>query len=114
MTILNAQSGFSGILNMLPLMIIMFLIMYFIIIRPQKKQQKEFDEMLANLKKGDRILTRGGIYGTIVEFVGKDKQKILIDAGGNTKFQISRSYIATSVDKESEKKIDTKKTKENK
>ena len=44
MTILNAQSGFSGILNMLPLMIIMFLIMYFIIIRPQKKQQKEFDE----------------------------------------------------------------------
>ena len=114
MTILNAQSGFSGILNMLPLMLIMFLIMYFIIIRPQRKQQKEFDEMLTNLKKGDRILTRGGIYGTIVDFIGNDKQKLLIDVGSNTKFQISKAYIATSIDKESEKKVTTKKTKEEK
>ena len=114
MFILDTQSGFSGILNMLPLMLIMFLIMYFIIIRPQRKQQKEFDEMLTNLKKGDRILTRGGIYGTIVDFIGNDKQKLLIDAGSNTKFQISKAYIATSIDKESEKKVTTKKTEEEK
>ena len=90
------------------LMVAMFLIMYFIVIRPQKKQQKEFEEMLANLKKGDKILTRGGIYAVIIDFVGKDKQKILVDAGNNTKFQISRSYIATYIDS-NDKKEDNKK-----
>ena len=90
------------------LMVAMFLIMYFIVIRPQKKQQKEFEEMLANLKKGDKILTRGGIYAVIIDFVGKDKQKLLVDAGNNTKFQISRSYIATYIDS-NDKKEDNKK-----
>ena len=59
--------------------------------------------MLANLKKGDRILTRGGIYCVIVDFVGENKNKILVEAGGNMKFHISRSYIATLVDKEKPK-----------
>ena len=94
----------SGMLNPIILMVIMFLIMYFIVIRPQKKQQKEFEDMLLNLKKGDKILTRGGIYAVIVDFVGKDKQKILVDAGNSTKFQISRSYIATSIAKEANTK----------
>jgi len=91
------------------LMVAMFLIMYFIVIRPQKKQQKEFEEMLSNLKKGDKILTRGGIYAVILDFVGKDKQKILVDAGNGTKFQISRSYIATYIDNNLDKKEDKKK-----
>ena len=95
--------------NPIILMVAMFLIMYFIVIRPQKKQQKEFEEMLANLKKGDKILTRGGIYVVIVDFVGKDKQKVLVDAGNGTKFQISRSYIATYVDTNADKKEDKKK-----
>ena len=60
--------------------------------------------MIANLKKGDRILTRGGIYCIVLDFIGNEKQKILVDAGSNVKFQISRSYIATVVDKESVKK----------
>ena len=94
----------GGMLNPIILMVIMFLIMYFIVIRPQKKQQKEFEDMLLNLKKGDKILTRGGIYVVIIDFVGKDKQKILVDAGNGTKFQISRSYIATSIDKEASNK----------
>ena len=64
----DAQGGLGGMLGMLPLMVIMFLIMYFIIIRPQKKQQKQFEDMIANLKKGDRILTKGGIYCIIIDF----------------------------------------------
>ena len=105
MDILFAQdsSGFGGILGTIVPFLLMFLIMYFIIIRPQRKQQKQFDEMLANLKKGDRILTRGGIYCVIVDFVGEDKNKILVEAGGNIKFHISRSYIATLVDKDKAK-----------
>ena len=55
MYILEGGLG-GGILGMLPLMVIMFLIMYFIIIRPQKKQQKQFDEMISNLKKGEQAV----------------------------------------------------------
>ena len=99
----GAQSGAGGILSMLPLMNIMFLIMYFIIIRPQKKQQKQFEDMIANLKKGDKVLTKGGIYCTIVDFIGKEKHKILVDAGSNTKIQISRAYISAVISNESQK-----------
>ena len=105
MDILFAQEagGFGGVIGTIIPFLLMFLIMYFIIIRPQRKQQKQFDEMIANLKKGDRILTKGGIYCMIVDFVGEDKHKLLVEAGGNIKFHISRSYIATLVDKEKTK-----------
>ena len=105
MDILFAQEtgGFGGVIGTIIPFLLMFLIMYFIIIRPQRKQQKQFDEMITNLKKGDRILTRGGIYCMIVDFVGEDKNKLLVEAGGNIKFHISRSYIATLVDKEKTK-----------
>ena len=94
----GGQGGAGGILSMLPLMVIMFLIMYFIIIRPQKKQQKQFEDMLASLKKGDKILTKGGVYCTIVEFIGKEKHKILVECeGGNSKNQISRAYISAVI-----------------
>ena len=79
---------------------LMFLIMYFLIIRPQRKQQKDFDLMIENLKKGDRILTRGGIYCVIIDFLGEDKQKILVDAGSNVKVQISKNYVAALVKKD--------------
>ena len=79
---------------------LMFLIMYFLIIRPQRKQQKDFDLMIENLKKGDRILTRGGIYCVIIDFLGEDKQKILVDAGSNVKIQISKNYVAALVKKD--------------
>ena len=79
---------------------LMFLIMYFLIIRPQRKQQKDFDLMIENLKKGDRILTRGGIYCVIIDFLGEDKQKILVDAGSNVKIQISKNYVDALVKKD--------------
>ncbi len=79
--------------------ILMFLIMYFLIIRPQRKQQKDFDSMIENLKKGDRILTRGGIYCVVLDFLDSDKQKILVDAGSNIKLQISKNYVAALVKK---------------
>ena len=74
--------------------ILMFLIFYFIIIRPQSNERKKHDNQLANLKQGDKILTRGGIYGTIIDFQGKNNNKVTIDAGSGTKFRIERSYIA--------------------
>ena len=73
--------------------------MYFLIIRPQRKQQKDFDQMIENLKKGDRILTRGGIYCVVLDFLGEDKEKILVDLGSNLKIQISKSYVAALIKK---------------
>ena len=55
--------------------------------------------MLSDLKKGDKILTRGGLYGKVVNFRGKNNQKIIIDLGSGTKVSVSRSYIAGLADK---------------
>ena len=49
--------------------------------------------MLNNLKKGDKILTRGGLYGKVVNFQGKNDSNVTIDVGLNVKLNISRSYI---------------------
>ena len=92
----TSNLGFLG--SIIPF-ILMFLIMYFLIIRPQRKQQKDFDIMIENLKKGDRILTRGGIYCVILDFVGEDKQKIVVDLGSNVKIQISKNYVAALIKK---------------
>ncbi|MBT7377301.1 MAG: preprotein translocase subunit YajC [Candidatus Marinimicrobia bacterium] len=73
--------------------VLMFLIFYFIIIRPQSTQRKKHEEQLANLKQGDKVLTRGGIYGTIIGFQGKNNNRVTIDAGSGTKFNVDRSYV---------------------
>ena len=74
--------------------ILMFLIFYFIIIRPQSNERKKHEDQLANLKEGDKILTRGGIYGTIIGFQGKSDNRVTLDAGAGTKFSVERSHIA--------------------
>ncbi len=61
----NAQAG-AGIVQLVPLILIM-VIFYFLLIRPQQKRLKEHKNMVASLKKGDRVITGGGIYGTITE-----------------------------------------------
>jgi preprotein translocase subunit YajC len=65
-----APAGGGGIfsqINMLIPFIAMFAIFYFLLIRPQQKKQRELRQMLQNLKRGDRVVTSGGIYGTIVK-----------------------------------------------
>ena len=88
----NGQAG-SGIAAFLPIILI-GLIFYLLILRPQSKQRKQHADSLAQLKKGDKILTRGGIYGTIINFQGKNDSKVSIDTGSGIKLTIARSYIA--------------------
>ncbi|MFQ6610386.1 MAG: preprotein translocase subunit YajC [Fidelibacterota bacterium] len=88
----QAPAG-SGIGAFLPI-ILMFAILYFLIFRPQMKQRKVHAKTLEELKKGDKILTRGGIYGKIVEVTGKNNNKLIIDVGGNTKITVARAYVA--------------------
>ena len=88
----NGQPG-SGILPFIPILLI-GLIFYFLILRPQTKQRKQHEAELSELKKGDKIITRGGLYGKIVNFHGKNDSKVCIDAGSGIKLNIARSYIA--------------------
>ena len=80
----------AGILNFIPLIFI-FLIFYFLIIKPQKKKQKEHQEMVTNLKKNDEVVTTGGLYGTIVNI--KEKSFVLrVDE--NTRVEVDKNSIA--------------------
>ena len=95
MTLLFGQAAGtpgSGIAAFLPFLLI-GIIFYFLILRPQSKQKKQHETMLNNLKKGDKILTRGGLYGKVVNFQGKNDHKVIIDIGSDIKVNIARSYI---------------------
>ncbi len=78
----NAQAG-AGIASLVPLILIM-VIFYFLLIRPQQKRLKEHKNMVAGLKKGDRVITGGGIYGTITE-VKDDYVRLEIASGVRVK-----------------------------
>ena len=67
----------SGIGQFIPLILI-FVIFYFFLIRPQQKKAKEHKLMVQNLKRGDRIVTSGGIVGTIERVIDNDKVEVLI------------------------------------
>ncbi len=66
------QGGFMGILNMLLPFILIFGIFYFLVVLPQKKQQKKHAEMLSKLSKGDNVLMNCGIYGRVAEVLEND------------------------------------------
>ena len=87
----NGQTT-SGILGFLPIILIGF-VFYLFILRPQFKERKQHQNALSELKKGDKIITRGGLYGKIVNFSGKNDSKVTINAGSDVKLNIARSYI---------------------
>ena len=78
----------SGIGQFIPLILI-FVIFYFFLIRPQQKKLKELKIMVEGLKRGDKIITSGGIIGTVERVMEYDKAEIVI--GNDTKVEIIRS-----------------------
>ena len=78
----------SGIGQFIPLILI-FVIFYFFLIRPQQKKVKEHKIMVENLKRGDKVVTSGGIVGTIERVVDNDKVEVLISE--NVKVEIIKS-----------------------
>ena len=81
-----------GALSGLPLILIMFAVLYFIMIRPQRKQEKERKAMLSALKKNDQVLTIGGVYGTVAA-VGEDQVTLKVDEGKDVRIRVSRGAI---------------------
>ena len=96
--ILFASGGPRGP-SQLPLLLVIiatFAIFYFILIRPQQRKQKELQKMIEALKKGDRVMTSGGIFGTVVGF--KDNILVLkIDE--NTKIEMLKTAVASVLTK---------------
>jgi len=87
----DGQGGAGGaIAGFLPLIII-FVIFYFLLIRPQQKKQKEHKDMLQAIKKGDKVVTSGGIYG-LVEQVGTNT--VTLKIAENVKVKFGKAYIA--------------------
>ncbi len=91
----------SGIAQFIPLILI-FVIFYFFLIRPQQKRVKDHKAMVDNLKRGDEIITSGGIIGTIDRVMEDDRIEVTI--GENVKVQIIRSTITSLLKKEEVKK----------
>lgn len=87
-----AQGGQPNqFLAFLPI-VFMFVIFYFLLIRPQQKRQKELEAMLSQLKKGDQVVTSGGIIGTIVGV--KEKEVVLKVGDDGVKLEFLRSAIS--------------------
>ena len=86
-------------LGALPIFLLMFVILYFVLIRPQMKEQKDRDSMITNLKKNDRVITRGGIVGKIVEFQGKNNEYAILDNDTGSKIKILKRYVVSLIEK---------------
>lgn len=90
----GAEAQGNPITAFVPL-IVMFAIFYFLLIRPQQKKAKQHREVLSNLKKGDRVLTAGGLYGRIHSI---NDDALTLEIADNVKIQANRNYIAGLAD----------------
>ena len=90
-TILQAaQPAQGGGAMMWVMMALIFVVMWFFMIRPQRKQQKELQAFRDGLKKGDKVVTIGGIYGTVCEI---KENNVLIEVDNNVKIRVSKQAL---------------------
>jgi preprotein translocase subunit YajC len=82
-----AGGGFGAFIPI----ILMFVIFYFLLIRPQQKKAKQHQEMIANLKKGDRVVTSGGIHGQITAL---DENTVTLEIAEKVRIKVTRSTLA--------------------
>ena len=90
----GGEAGGGSMVSTLIMFGAIFAIFYFMIIRPQQKRAKERDKMLSEVEKGDKIVTSGGIHGTVA---GLDEKTVLIDVGNNVKLKMERTAIGNIV-----------------
>ena len=90
------EEGSGGsIWPMIIFLVVIFALFYFVMIRPQRKRQKDQQAMMAGLQKGDRVITIGGIYGTI-ESLSEDS--VIIKVEGGTTMRVARSAVSVRRD----------------
>ena len=84
------EGGSAGLIFMVQ-MVLIFVIFYFLLIRPQSKERQRHDAMLKGLKKGDEIITNGGLIGTIVHV---EENRLTVRTGENTRVTVDRGRVA--------------------
>ncbi|MBD3169401.1 MAG: preprotein translocase subunit YajC [candidate division Zixibacteria bacterium] len=87
--------GASPLMTLLPF-VLMFVIIYLLLIRPQQKKQKEHQKMISELKKGDKVVTNAGIFGTIVG-IDERENKVVLRIAEEVKIEILRNSISGRV-----------------
>ena len=90
----QAASGGGGLGQFLPI-VLLFLGMWFLIIAPQRKRQKAHDKMLTELKKGDEIVTTGGLFGKITRV--KD-DRFVVEIADNTRVELGKSFVSSKIE----------------
>ena len=93
----GGQGGEGGGLIQLGFFALLFLVMYLLLIRPQRKKQKEHDALIASLTRGDNVVTRGGMFGTIFS-IDDDHNRVVLKIGENVKLEFLKSSIAARVE----------------
>ena len=89
-TLLQAAQPQGGGASMWIMLALIFVVMWFFMIRPQRKQQKELQNFRDGLKKGDKVVTVGGIYGTVCEI---KEGTVLIEVDNNVKIRVSKQAL---------------------
>jgi preprotein translocase subunit YajC len=83
-------TGPGVLMRMLPMFMMVFFIFWFMVLRPQERKIKAQAELLVNLKKGDEVITTGGLIGRVA---GDGKDYILLDVGSNTKLRVEKVHV---------------------
>ncbi len=86
----SGGSGAGGYAGLIPL-VLMFVIFYFLLIRPQQKKAKQHRELLSNLKRGDSVITTGGIYGRIAEI---NDNIIVLEVADKVRIKVARGFVS--------------------
>jgi preprotein translocase subunit YajC len=86
----TGESTSSSIWPMLIFLVVIFAMFYFVMIRPQRKRQKEQQAMMSSLQKGDKVMTIGGIYGTIDNL---NEDSIVLKVEGGTTIRVARTAV---------------------
>lgn len=77
---------------------LIFVLMYLLLIRPQRKKQREHEKLLKELRKGDRVVTSGGMFGTIFA-IDDERNRVVLKINETTKLEFLKSSIAAKVEK---------------
>lgn len=93
----QAAGGAGGLSSLLPFLLI-FVVFYFFLIRPQQKRAKEHREMVNNVKRGDKIITSGGLLGTVSKSV-EGQESVEVEIAKDVKVNVMRTMIADLRDK---------------
>lgn len=116
LTVLQAAAGDSGgFVSLIITFVPIVLIMYLLVIRPQNKKQKALEKLVSGLQKGDKVITIGGVHGTVVN---TKEHTVIIKVDDNCKLEFSRSAVSTVIppegavkmaEKVEDKKVEDKK-----